>query len=345
MLSNQSTRRIALAPSPKRRGSLLIRDWESKVGKLQSYRADSLDGESRGSALRVAGSADILASWSCQIRAWPHKAGNGRRLSSHSGVFVCAAAGSPARSHPAPPPTPVSAPSAPPSASAGQRAGGRRRGWRQTLSSGLQGPEAPALRGRQRPQVTVSAATEVSGPDPAGSRPPGYTAASPLRCSPAAATPEGEPAVPEPRAAPRSTGPEAQSPPLRPAPTAGLGPEGGSGEGRRGPHPQPLPCPRPGPPGAAPAPRLPLRPGTRDPPRQPLGRAPPSGTAPPDPKFAARRQPRQAAARARRRARRMRSRRRFSVLDVWRRWPEEGERESKAYKCQEMFIKQEKHNK
>lgn len=173
------------------------------------------------------------------------------------------------RSHPAllrhqsPPP------SAPPSASAGQRAGaggGGGRPWPLAVAAGARSSGAP---GEQRPPGTVSAATKGGVPDPAGSCPRGYADASLTPpSSPTSAKPEGTPTPSSPRAPGlrcRSTGPQAQSPPLRPAPSVGIGPEGGSREGRRGPYPQPLPCPRPGPPGAAPAPCLPLRPGTRDP--------------------------------------------------------------------------------
>lgn len=204
-------------------------------------------------------------------------------------------------------------PSAPPSVSAGQRAGAG------GVGDGPS-PLAAGARGSAAPGTAASTGHRVSGERGRRPRPcrlpcPGihhcFSYPSVLaHCRHARGHPTTQPSSGTgPRC--RSTGPEAQSPPLRPASSVGLGPEGGSREGRRGPHPQSLPCPRPGPPGAAPAPCLPLRPGTRDPRKQPLGRAPPSGRAPPDPESTARRQSMPAAARARTLAGRMRLPRRF----------------------------------
>lgn len=82
--------------------------------------------------------------------------------------------------------------------------------------------------------------------------------------------------------------PEAQSPPLRPAPSVGLGPEGGSREGRWGPHPtSPSPFSARHKPGAAPAPAPSSPPKqTRPAEAKPLEKAPPSRWLPPDPKSA-----------------------------------------------------------
>lgn len=208
-------------------------------------------------------------------------------------------------------------PSAPPSAPARQRAGGR------AGAGGVGDGPSPLVagaRGSAAPGTAASTGHRVSGVGGPRPRPCRLLCPGIHRCFsyPSVLAHRrhagGHPTTQQssgtgPRC--RSTEPEAQSPPLRPAPSVGLGPEGGSREGRRGPHPQPLPCPRPGPPGAAPAPCLPLRPGTRDPRRQPLGRAPPSGRAPPHPESTARRQPMLAAARARAPTGRMRLPRRF----------------------------------
>lgn len=115
-----------------------------------------------------------------------------------------------------------------------------------------------------------------------------------------------DPAVIEPRAALLKRRALGTEPAPSPSPVGGARPRGREQGGETGSSPQPLPCPRPGPPGAAPAPSLPLRPGTRDPQRQPLGAAPPSGRVPRDPESSARRRLRSAAAHARRRPGRMR---------------------------------------
>lgn len=107
-----------------------------------------------------------------------------------------------------------------------------------------------------------------------------------LRPRPPPAKPDEHPAAPQSPSAELghgaggAAGPEAQSPPLRPAPSVGLVPEGGSREGRWGPHPQSLPFLRPAQtrsPGAVPAlaPSSPPR-QTRPAEAKPLEKAPPS---------------------------------------------------------------------
>lgn len=51
--------------------------WKTKLESCNLTALALVDGEFRGSVLlRLAGSADILTLWSCQIRALPQKAGN-----------------------------------------------------------------------------------------------------------------------------------------------------------------------------------------------------------------------------------------------------------------------------
>lgn len=115
-----------------------------------------------------------------------------------------------------------------------------------------------------------------------------------LRPRPPPANPDGRPASLQclsaglRRGGGSGAGPEAQSPPLRPAPSVGLAPEGGSGEGRWGPHPQSLPFLRPAQtrsPGAVPAlaPSSPPR-QTRPAEAKPLEKSPALRGLPPDPR-------------------------------------------------------------
>lgn len=113
-------------------------------------------------------------------------------------------------------------------------------------------PRAAGPRGSAAPGTSVSTSRCVSGGG--GQRPRPCRLLSPgiHRCfacpSAPATTPEGTPRPGRPgapgRAAPAQD-PEAQSPPLRPAPSVGLGPEGGSREGRETGSSPPSPSPVP----------------------------------------------------------------------------------------------------
>lgn len=221
-------------------------------------------------------------------------------------------------------------PSAPPSASAGQRAGAGGLGSR-TLTPGAAGP-----RGSAAPGTSVSTSHGVSGGG--GQRPRPCRLLSPgiHRCfscpSAPAATPEGTPRPGRPgapgRAAP-AQGPEAQSPPLRPAPSVGLGPEGGSREGREtGSSPPTPPLSPPGTSGGRPGPRPASPPRHTRPAGAAIGGSPALGPSTSGPRVRRARAPPTRAgggcacagpggAHAPSAA--------ISVPDVWGRWREEGE--------------------
>lgn len=243
--------------------------------------------------------------------------------------------GSQEHSHPAPPPAPIPA-----------------------LCSSLPSPQRPAkswwgnlakpsLTGRRgrRPRRSLGAAASGGrclGCSVGGKRLrprrfwiPGLTPllSVSLRPRPPPTKPAGQRAGPQfPNAglcggAGRAARPEVQSPPLRPAPSVGLGPEGGSREGRWGPHPpSPSPFSARYKPGAAPAPAPSSPPKqTRPAEAKPLEKAPPSRWLPPDPKSARGLPLLPAATHAwwragRRRLRSILRRGRFPCPDVWILW-------------------------
>lgn len=200
--------------------------------------------------------------------------------------------GSQEHSHPAPPPAPVPAP-----CSSSLPLSGRRElvgKSRQILAHWLPRPETQSLVGGGRLWQPLSRLQRWRKVSPAPRfRIPEQT---PflflyLRPRPPPTKPDGPRAGPQsPKAGPgRGAGGEArreaQSPPLRPAPSVGLGPEGGSREGRWGPHPpSPSPFSARHNPGAAPAPAPSSPPKqTRPAEAKPLEKAPPSSRLPPDP--------------------------------------------------------------
>lgn len=184
--------------------------------------------------------------------------------------------GSQEHSHPAPPPAPVPAPcsSSLPLSCRRELVGKSR----QTLAHWLPRPETQSLVGGGRlwqPLSRLQRWRKVSlAPRfPIPEQTPFLFLY--LRPRPPPTKPDGHRAGPQsPKAGPgRGAGGEArreaQSPPLRPAPSVGLGPEGGSREGRWGPHPPAPPLSPPGITQEPPLPQRPLpRPSRRDPRRQ-----------------------------------------------------------------------------
>lgn len=247
-------------------------------------------------------------------------------------LLVCAVAGSPERSHPAPPPTAVSA-----RLGSSQRPGSGR--VRAALAADPR-PELLGPGGSGAPGTGVSTSHCVSGDGGQSPRPcrrplsPGHPAAPPSPLSsPTAANAEGTPPPRRPRAPGRAAGAQAPRHRARPpsGPVCGARPRGREQGGETGSSPPAPPLSPPGTAGRRPCPMPASPPRHTRPAKAAIGTAPPSGRVPPDPKSSARRRAMPAAAHARLRPGRMRLQRRcpFSTF-------------GKELRCTEMFTAQEK---
>lgn len=221
------------------------RRLKKKVGKLKPYSAGFAG---QGSVLRLAGSADILTLWSCQIRALPQKAGNVERPPAIRVYLSVQPPRSPERSHPAPPPA---SPRPPQLLPAPQRRAGRRLGR-------LAEPRLTGRRGRRPKRAGEAAASssrclggvvrgQCSGL--VGSGPPGRRRFSPDRCV-LARRPQNQTGTRLPRNPLARFGPQSwwsrrapgAKPASSPSPICGARPRGREQGGEMGSSPpQPLP--------------------------------------------------------------------------------------------------------